>query len=212
MTREHRLVVVLVLNLAMISGLFAVGLVAHSVSVFAEGVDYVADAGGVIVALMAIRIGRRDRDRYARAASVAAAINAGWLLVLNGAVVVAAVSRLVNGHHVHGLPVLVVSAVAAVVMIAAALVLITGNEDRDINVRAVLLDSVADATAAAGVAAAGAIIYFVGTADWLDPAVALVIATVIGYHAAKLLREAGRALRRPRRSDSRSSRGHHQTM
>ena len=132
-------------------------------------------------------------------------------VVLNGAVVVAAVSRLVNGHHVHGLPVLVVSAVAAVVMIAAALVLITGNEDRDINVRAVLLDSVADAAAAAGVATAGAIIYFVGTADWLDPAVALVIATVIGYHAAKLLREAGSALRRPRRNGSRSSRGHRPT-
>jgi Co/Zn/Cd efflux system component len=52
---------------------------------------------------------------------------------------------------------------------------------------AVLLDTIADAAAAVGVAATGGIILATGGWYWLDPAVALVIAVVIGYHALALL-------------------------
>lgn len=50
-----------------------------------------------------------------------------------------------------------------------------------------LLDTAADAVAAAGVAVAGGVIYAVGGLYWLDPTVALIIAVVVGYHAARLL-------------------------
>jgi len=46
-----------------------------------------------------------------------------------------------------------------------------------------LLDTAADAAAAAGVAAMGGIILLTGGWSWLDPAVALAIAVVVGYHA-----------------------------
>jgi cobalt-zinc-cadmium efflux system protein len=52
-----------------------------------------------------------------------------------------------------------------------------------------MLDTVADAAAAAGVAATGGIILATGGWYWLDPAVALVIAVIIGYHALALLRK-----------------------
>ena len=57
------------------------------------------------------------------------------------------------------------------------------------NMRAILLDTVADAAAAAGVAATGAVILATGGWYWLDPAVALAIALVIGYHVVLLLRD-----------------------
>ena len=41
----------------------------------------------------------------------------------------------------------------------------------------------------------GAVILAAGGWYWLDPAVALVIAVIIGYHAQKLVREAIAALR-----------------
>ena len=44
-------------------------------------------------------------------------------------------------------------------------------------------------SAAAGVAATGGIILATGGWYWLDPAVALVIAVVIAYHALALLRK-----------------------
>jgi len=47
----------------------------------------------------------------------------------------------------------------------------------------------ADAAAAAGVAATGAIILATGGWYWLDPAVALAIAAVVAYHALALIRK-----------------------
>jgi cobalt-zinc-cadmium efflux system protein len=159
-----------------------------------------------VVALLAIRASARSgaRARPAgrlAATDLAALFNGGWLLLLEVLVAAAAAERLVTGTpEVHGLPVLVVSGAAALAMTAGALVLGAdaddaddGTEGRDLSVAAVLLDTIADAAAAAGVAVTGGIILATGGWYWLDPAVAFVIAVVIGYHAVTLLRKvAGR--------------------
>ena len=61
-----------------------------------------------------------------------------------------------------------------------------------------LLDTAADAAAAAGVAVSGAVI-LAAAAALLDPATALVIAVIVGYHAAKLIRKITLALPSPPR-------------
>jgi cobalt-zinc-cadmium efflux system protein len=197
MSRVHRLAVVLLLNLGLVAGLVTVGVTAHSVAVLAEGGDYLLDAAGVGVALLAIRLAKRPgRAGHPNATSVAALINAGWLLVLELLVAAVAVDRLVVRRvPVDGLPVLVMSGIAALVMIGGAFILggdegDEGDGERDLSVAAVLLDTVADAAAAAGVAAVGAIILVTGGWYWLDPAVALAIAVVIAYHALALVRKA----------------------
>jgi cobalt-zinc-cadmium efflux system protein len=201
-TRTQRLTVVLLLNLALVAGLVAVGLTAHSLAVLAAGSDYLLDAAAVGVALLAIRLSARPASAarplgYPNATRVAALVNAGWLLVLELVVAVAAVDRLARGTPaVHGLPVLVASGIAALVMAAGALVLRADEDDddgepgeRDVSVAAVLLDTIADAAAAAGAALAGGIILATGGWYWLDPAVALAIAVVVGYHAVALIRK-----------------------
>ena len=195
----RRLQVVLLLNLGLITALAIVGLTAHSLAVLAAGADYLADAGGIGVALLAIWLAsqppsRRRPGGYPNATNIAALVNTAWLLALNIVIVVAASWRLAEGaRRVEGLPVLIVSGVAAAVMLAGALVLggDAGDDDggEDLNVRAVLLDTAADAAAAAGVAVSGAVILAAGGWYWLDPAVALVIAVIIGYHACKLARK-----------------------
>lgn len=90
---------------------------------------------------------------------------------------------------VAGLPVLVASGIAALVMTAGVLILRGDDgEERDLSVAAVLLGTAADAAAAAGVAAAGAVILVAQGWYWLDPAVALTIAVLFAYHAAALIR------------------------
>jgi len=210
MSRTQRLIVVLVLNLGLVVGLVAVGVTARSIAVLAEGGDYLLDAAGVAVALLAIWLAARPPTHtrpggYPNATSVAALINAGWLLILEVLVAVAALDRLVTHTvPVDGLPVLVMSGVAAVAMLAGALVLRADEDDeegegRDLSVSAVLLDTVADAAAAAGVAVVGAIILATGGWYWLDPAVALTIAVVVAYHAFALIRKVLTRLR-PTRS------------
>jgi cobalt-zinc-cadmium efflux system protein len=61
--------------------------------------------------------------------------------------------------------------------------------ERDLSIAAVLLDTVADAAAPAGVAAMGAIILATAGWYWLDPAVALTIAVIVAYHAFVLIRK-----------------------
>ena len=213
MSRAQRLIVVLVLNLGLVAGLVVVGVTAHSIAVLAEGGDYLLDAAGVAVALLAIWLAARPATRrrpggYPNATNVAALINAGWLLILELLVAAVALDRLLTHRvPVDGLPVLVMSGVAAVAMLAGALVLRADEEDeddgeRDLSVSAVLLDTAADAATAAGVAVVGAIILATGGWYWLDPAVALAIAVVVAYHALALIRKVLARLR-PARSGGR---------
>jgi cobalt-zinc-cadmium efflux system protein len=200
-SRTQRLLTVLALNLALVAALVIVGIAAHSLAVLAAGGDYLLDATGVGVALFAIRRVARPASRVRPAGrpgptDIAALVNAGWLLILELLVAGAALDRLINHTpQVDGLPVLIVSAVAAVVMAAGALILRgdqqgqANKQERDLSVAAVLLDTVADAAAAAGVAVAGGIILATGGWYWLDPAVALTIALVIAYHALALIRK-----------------------
>jgi cation diffusion facilitator family transporter len=188
-SRTQRLIVVLALNLALVAALVIVGITARSLAVLAEGSDYLLDAAGVGVALLAIRLSARPATRARPSPTdIAALINCCWLLALELLVIAAAAKRLITGTpEVNGLPVLVVSAVAALTMIAGAALLHADADD--LSVAAVLLDTIADAAAAAGVAITGAIILATRTWYWLDPAVALTIAIVIAYHALALLRK-----------------------
>ena len=195
MSKAVRLGLVLLLNLLLVAALVIVGVAAHSLGVLAAGVDYLADAAAIGVSLLAIRLARqplRQSRRWADPTHIAALVNVGWLLALNVGVVVAAIRRLVSGiAEVHGLPVLIASAVAAVVMLIGAIIVGGDLDDddgaEDLNIKAILLDTVADAAAAGGVAVAGAVILATRGWYWLDPAVALVIAVVIGYHAVALI-------------------------
>jgi cobalt-zinc-cadmium efflux system protein len=201
MSRTTRLVVVLLLNLALVVGLVVAGIGAHSLGVLAAGGDYLADAAAIGISLLAIGLARRAPTRrrpagYPRATAYAALINVTVLLAVVAVVAAGAAGRLVSGAgHVHGLPVLVVSGTAALVMLAGGLIL-RGDDDAPgdtagdrANMRAVLLDTLADSAAAAGVAITGAIILADPGLSWLDPAIALVIAAVVGYHALRLARE-----------------------
>ncbi len=195
MTRAGRLYFVLFLNLSLVVALVAVGITAHSVGVWAEGVDYLADAAGIGVALMALRLEGPTRRRPAGrpgATRYAALLNASWLLVLSLLVAADSALRLASGTgRVHGLPVMVSSAVAAVVMVVGTVVLggdVDDGDDASLSVRAVALDTAGDAAAAGGVAIAGAVIFASGGLFWLDPAVALTVSVVVAGQALRLLR------------------------
>lgn len=207
LSRTQRLTVVLMLNLALVTSLIAVGVAAHSMAVLAAGGDYLLDAAGVGVALLAIRLSARPPSQarprgYPNVTNVAALINAGWLLILELLVASIAADRLITGtSRVDGLAVLIVSSIAALAMGLAAVVLHGDADDdhddqgRNLSVAAVLLDTVADGAAACGVAISGAIILVAGRWYWLDPAVALAIAVVVGFHAFRLIRTARARLR-----------------
>ena len=195
MSQQKRLGLVLGLNVLMIAGLLIVGLASHSLCVLAAGGDYAADSVAILLGIMAIQIAKHPKG-HPQATTYVALINALVLLVVTMLVIVGGIRRLVtHTPEIRGLAVLIVSLIAMVSMVAAAFILGRDAGSEDLHMRSVLLDTIADATAAAGVAVAGGIIYFTGRLYWLDSAVAVLIGVVIGFGALRLLRDVVRTLR-----------------
>jgi cobalt-zinc-cadmium efflux system protein len=164
--------------------------------VLASGADYVGDAFGTGLSLAALRLSASARA-HPRVRSQAALVNSSLLLLVTLAVAAEAIRRLSTGApSVNGFPVVIVSVVAALAMIACALIL--GDIEGDLSMQSVMLDTVADAAAAIGVALSGAIILLTHGVYWLDSAIALAIAVVVGYHALMLMRRVLKSLSRTR--------------
>jgi cobalt-zinc-cadmium efflux system protein len=185
MTQDERLSLVLVINLAMVLALLLVGLLAHSLGVLASGADYLGDALGTGLSLVAVRMSR-DNHGHPRASSYAALANSSFLLLVTLSVAAEAGHRLISGApSIHGVPVVIVSVIAASAMIACAFIL--GDVEGDLSMESVMLDTVGDAAAAIGVAVSGAVILISKGTYWLDSLAALLIALVVGYHAIRLI-------------------------
>lgn len=195
MTQRRRLTIVLCLNLVMLVGLVVVGLSAHSLGVLAAGGDYVADSAALGLGILAVTMRGRNGP-HSRAPTIVAGINAAALLVVSVLVLVAGVRRLIVGTpHVQGLPVLIVSGIATLVMLAGVLVLGAGAGREDLHMRSVLLDTLSDALTSAAVAVSGAVIFLTGRLFWLDSALSVAIAGFVGAGAFHLLREVRGSLR-----------------
>lgn len=197
-SQRRRILIVLALNACLIAGLVIAGLIANSVSVLAAAGDTVADCLALALGLVAISLRDRDPDHphAHRPIAIAALVNATLLLIVTITVVVEAISRLAAGSPpVEGLPMVIVSIITMLVMLAGAFVLGRSAADEDLHMRSVLLDALADAAAAAAIAVAGAVILLTGRLSWLDPVLALVVAAVIALAAVQLVVKAIAALR-----------------
>jgi len=196
-SQRRRILIVLALNACLIAGLVVAGLIANSVSVLAAAGDTVADCLALVLGLVAIALRDRNPDHphAHRPIAIAALVNATLLLIVTVTVVVEAISRLAAGSPpVEGLPMVVVSVVTMVVMLAGAFVLGRSAAGEDLHMRSVLLDALADAAAAAAIAVAGAVILIAGGLFWLDPVLALAVAAVIAVAAGQLVVKAVAAL------------------
>jgi cobalt-zinc-cadmium efflux system protein len=80
--------------------------------------------------------------------------------------------------------------------VLAGAVIVGGDDNQDdLHMRSVLLDTAADAASAGAVAATGAVILIAKGVYWLDSAVALAVALAIGYQALKLMSDVVHRLR-----------------
>ena len=193
MTQQRRLGYLLLLNVAMITGLVIIGLTSHSLGVLAAGGDFVADSLAIILGIFAVH--RRDHHGNKLAPTYVALVNGAVLLAVITIVLYGSIHRLLTvSPEVQGLPVLVVSAISAAVMFIGVLILGNGSGNEDLHMRSVLLDTLSDGLAAAGVAVVGAIIFFAHGLYWLDAVAAIVISLVIGFNAVKLLAQVAHSL------------------
>lgn len=196
-SQSRRLAIVLGLNIALIGGLVAVGVIAGSVSVLAAAGDTLADSVALTLGLIAVALRDRNSEHphASRPLAIVALINAVILIAVTIGVAIEAIVRLREGSPaVLGLPMAIVSLITLAVMVTGALVLGFSAHREDIHMKSVLIDTLADAAAAAGVLVAGTIIWLTGGLYWLDPVIALILAVVIGSAGIRLAIQAIAAL------------------
>ncbi len=151
--------IALVLNLGFVVVEVVYGILAHSVSLLADGGHNLSDVLGLVLAWGASLLAqRRPSHRYTygwrRSSILAAFLNAVFLLVVTGGIAWEAVRRFSQPELVQGNLVIMVAAIGIAINTATALLFMSGRKG-DLNIRAAFLHMAADAMVSLGVVLAG---------------------------------------------------------
>ena len=174
------------------AGEIAAGLIAHSLALLADAGHMLTDAAALGFALVASAMAARPAVGrwtfgYSRLEILAAQANGLTLGLIAIWIVWSAVHRLVDPHDVRGGLVLVVALVGAVVSLLASLVLARASRE-SLNVRGAFLHVATDVGAFALAAVAGGLILATGW-NRFDPIASLLVAALMLWSSAQLLRE-----------------------
>jgi len=180
------------LNILFAAAEAAAGLIFGSMALLADAGHNFSDVLGLAVAWVGAGLSKRPPTRrftwgYRGSSILASLANALLLLVALGAIVLEAASRFADPQPAPGRAMVVVAAIGVVINLATALLFVRGRK-RDLNIRGAYLHMAADAGVSAGVVAAGLLILWTG-ANWIDPAITLVIAAIIFWNTWGLLKQ-----------------------
>ena len=162
-----------------------------SLSLAADAGHMVVDASGLVIALIAAHLTRRPRDDkrtwgWARSEVLAAALQAGMLLIISVMVAWEAAWRLASPPPVEAGPMLLVGVVGLLANVVS-LAILAGGRDANLNMKAAFLEVANDALGSlAVIVAAGAEWVFGWTRA--DAVASLLIAVLMAPRALSLLR------------------------
>ena len=188
-----RLVGALALTLTYMMAEVVGGLVTGSLALLADAAHMLTDAGGLGLALFAIRFAERPATPqktygYLRTEILSALANAVVLLVLTIYILYEAYRRLVDPPEVIGGPMLVVAAVGLMVNLIS-MRLLAGGSSESLNVKGAYFEVLSDMLGSLGVIVAALIIMFTG---WrlADPIIGAGIGLFIVPRTWSLLKQA----------------------
>ena len=169
------------------------GIAFGSLALLADAAHMLSDVAALTIALVAQTLaGRPATDRHSfgmkRAEVVGAQANGVILAASSGWIVFEAVRRIGEPTEVDGFGLLVVATVGLVVNLVSALALARVSAG-NLNLRGAMLHLFADAAGSVAAMVAGVAVLVAG-ADWVDPAVSILIAVLVLWAALRLVSEA----------------------
>lgn len=193
----RRLTLVLLITAAVLVLEVVGAMVTGSLALLADAGHLLTDSAGLLLALLAVRLGLRPPDDrrtwgFSRAETLAAAAQAVLLLAVGTYVVVEGVRRLLEPAPVAATSMLLFGVVGLVGNLASVAVL-AGSRSANLNLRAAFLEVLLDALGSVAVVVAAVVIAATG---WTraDAVVSLLIGALILPRTVTLLREATRVL------------------
>ncbi|WP_380172613.1 cation diffusion facilitator family transporter [Kineococcus sp. DHX-1] len=167
--------------------------VSGSLALLADAGHMLTDVAGLTIALIAANLAARPASAqrtwgYRRAEVLAATLQAAALLAVGVFVLVEGVRRLLEPPEVSSVAMLVFGVIGLLGNVVALWLLLRGNADANVNVRAAVLEVVNDGLGSIAVLVAAAVIALTG---WTraDAVVSLLIGVLIVPRTVKLLRE-----------------------
>ena len=162
-----------------------------SLSLAADAGHMVVDASGLVIALVATRLMRRPRDEkhtwgWARSEVLAAALQAGMLLIISVMVAWEAAWRLASPPKVEVGPMLLVGVIGLLANVVS-LAILAGGRDANLNMKAAFLEVANDALGSLAVILAAGAEWAFGWAR-ADAIASLLIAVLMAPRALSLLR------------------------
>jgi cobalt-zinc-cadmium efflux system protein len=167
--------------------------VSGSLALLADAGHMLTDVAGLTIALIAANLAARPASAqrtwgYRRAEVLAATLQAGALLAIGVFVLVEGITRLFDPPEVHSGAMLVFGVIGLLGNVVALALLLRGNGEQNVNVRAAVLEVVNDGLGSVAVLVAAGVIALTG---WTraDALVSLLIGVLIVPRTVKLLRE-----------------------
>lgn len=150
----------------------------NSLALLSDAAHMLTDVAALIIALMAIRLGKKSPDEkrtfgYRRFEILAAAFNAVLLFAIAIYVFVEAIKRFNEPQEIQSWGMLIVASIGLVVNLVSMRLLMAGK-DGSFNVKGAYLEVWADMIGSVGVIAGALAIRFTGW-TWVDPVVAVAI-------------------------------------
>jgi cobalt-zinc-cadmium efflux system protein len=170
---------------------FYFGLRAHSLALISEAGHNVSDMLAIVLSFVAVYFQTRPATDqktfgYQRAGVLAAFVNALTLIVLAAWIGISAIHRLYAPVAVQ--PRLMMYVAAAGVLMNGLIAALLWKFSGDVNIRSVFLHMLGDTLSTAAVIVGGAMILF-SHLTWIDPVLSMIIAGMILWSSATIVRE-----------------------
>ena len=191
--RQRRaLLIALVANAGFLVVEILGGVAFNSLALLADAAHMASDVVGLVVALVAqMLIGRPATTRHSfglkRAEVLGAQINGLLLVVVSGWIIYEAIGRIGHPADVKGGGVVIVASLGLLVNLGSAVVLFRA-QGHSLNMRGAFLHMASDAAGSVAAIIAG-IAVLVWNADWVDPAVSILVAVLVLWSCWGLLRD-----------------------
>lgn len=172
----------ILLTLAQLIG----GVISGSLSLIADAIHNLGDAGAIFIAMLAQKIGNKPANQqmtygYKRAEIIGALLNSSTLIFVGFYLLYEATKKLLNPTEIDGQIVLIVATIAFLIDLITAILTYKAGAKDSMNIRAAFIHNVSDALASIAVILSGlAIIYL----KWyfIDVIATALISLYVIYH------------------------------
>jgi len=190
---DQKLSIAVFINILLTVVQVVAGVLSGSLSLMADALHNLSDAGAIVVAIVARKIGNKAATTsmtygYKRAEIIGVLINSTTLIIVGLYLIAEAIDKFFNPTPIDGWIVFYVAGIALVIDVVTAMLTYSAGAKENMNIKAAFIHNVSDALASLVVIIAGLfIIYF--QLYIVDVIATVMISTYVIFHGITLLKK-----------------------